>query len=226
MRRKQSYCHQDSARWSERKKRRKACKEHERFLFLPWSAKDPSVPSWASEGKARPSPVCQPSENSSGKVPSWNTAGPCSLTSQQRCPCRQDLSTIWTRKECRITTDSPFSFTVTTKLGGTDIKAPEATLKTHLHISWIVGSVSDNIMITTGPKEEPECLKADVFQITSFGLTEILLLPTNFSHLYYTCTLDTPILEKFKLNETVSISTGFFYNSYDLTHQSLRAMQK
>lgn len=168
----------------------------------------PMSPSWES-GEALSSPVCQQWESHISEH-GWALQPDKPITMSFMARFEYHLNHwICVRKECRVITDSPFSFTVTTKLGGTDIKAPEATLKMHLNISWIVGSVSNNIMITTGSKEGPECLKADVFQITSFGLTEILLLPTHFSHLYYTCTLDTQILEKFKLNKMVSTSTGF-----------------
>lgn len=90
----------------------------------------------------------------------------------------------------------------------------------HLKISSIAGSVSGNV-ITIGSKEGPECLKADVFQITSFGLIKTLLLPTDFSFVLHMNTRYSNPQRNLNLARWSVSQQDFFYNSYDLTHQSL-----
>lgn len=64
----------------------------------------------------------------------------------------------------------------------------------HPNIFQIAGCLSDNIipviiiMIPIGFKEGPTCLKADIFQVTSFDLIKILTFPTNFSFVLYMST--------------------------------------
>lgn len=80
---KKSYCHQRQRQMiREEKKGEKDAKSHEHFLLLSWSPEDPNVAGWARQGEAVSRPVCQPSENCSGKVTSQNMAEPCSLTSE------------------------------------------------------------------------------------------------------------------------------------------------
>lgn len=61
----------------------------------------------------------------------------------------------------------------------------------HSNIFQIAGSLPDNmipimiIIIPIGFKEGPTCLKADIFQITSFDLIKILTLLINFSFVLY-----------------------------------------
>lgn len=53
------------------------------------------------------------------------------------------------------------------------------------NIFQIAGSLSGNIMIPVGFKEGPACLKAEIFQTTSFDLIKILTLPTDFLFVLY-----------------------------------------
>lgn len=141
---------------------------------------------WPRQGEVASSPVSHPSENSNGEVTSQNMAEPCSLTVSNEVLTRsEDNLNHWISvKEERVQDYHwyPFFFYCNHQAQWHCHKSTvRGHTSMHLSTSSVAGSVSGNVMITIGSKEGPACLKADVFQITSFGLIKTLLLPTDFS---------------------------------------------